>query len=88
MQDTYYGYASCTEQTSISYITVLLILLIGIVLISFGSLAKAEAQRQGRNSGAWFVLGCIFTFNAFIALKVSKLAYNEAHIVPFIIRQY
>lgn len=50
-----------------------------VILLLFGALAAGEANRQKRGVTSWFILGFIFTINAFIALKVSKAADDEGH---------
>lgn len=79
--DDYYGYGSQVQQAqNTTIILIVFLILIGVaILIAFGSLAKSEARRQGRNEIAWFFLGFLFMINAFIALKVSKAADEEGH---------
>ena len=59
--------------------TILIGLIIIAILVCFGSIALNEAKKQGRNEAGWFVLGLLFSINAFIALKLSKYAKEEGH---------
>ena len=71
--DDYYGYGSQVQQAqNTTIILIVFLILIGVaILIAFGSLAKSEARRQGRNEIAWFFLGFLFMINAFIADRKS-----------------
>ena len=66
-------------QNLLTVLIVLCVLLAVAVCYAFGTLAKSEARRQKRSETAWFWLGFFFGLNAFIALKVSRAADEEAH---------
>lgn len=69
-------YTNTGSDAGIAFLIVFVCLL---ALSFFGALSYNEARRQNRNAGCWFILGFLFTINAFIALKVSKAACDEAH---------
>ena len=73
-----YGYSDCTTG-DLSFDKLLIILLILVIPITFGFIAKNEAEKQGRDETVWFFLGFFFSFNALIALKVSRAAAEEGH---------
>ena len=73
-----YGYSTSTT-SDFTFGTFLIILIALAIPITFGIIAKKEAEKQGRNATGWFFLGFFFSFNALIALKVSKAADEEGH---------
>ncbi len=77
----YYG-NGCAQSCiggGIGFFVFFVFLILISILVAFGILAKNEANKQGRSEIGWFFLGFFFLFNAFIALKVSKVADEEGH---------
>ena len=74
-----YGNSYNQANSSFDFVAFFIIVIVLAVIVAFGMLASREARKQGRSETSWFWLGVFFNINAFIALKVSNAADEEAH---------